>query len=233
MLKVVLFDAAGTLIYLPRPVGEHYAAVARRGSGGGDEWSAEALDHAFRRAWKAMPPRPPTPDGGPRPDDDRSWWRELVERVLAEAPPPSSTVAAGFDAAAFFEAAYTHFAEPGVWAAFPDVAETLAFLRGRGLRLAVVSNFDRRLRAVLGHLGLAGAFEQVVLSSEEGSDKPDPRIFHRALERMQTTAADTLHVGDEPATDGGAEAVGVRVFHLKRPDRGLAALREAVGRGEF
>ena len=231
MLKAVFFDAAGTLIYLPHSVGEHYAAVAHRVSGG-DGWSAEALDRAFRQAWKTMPPRAPTPDGGPRPDDDRPWWRELVGRVLAEVPPPPSVIA-GFDAAAYFAAVYAHFAGPGVWAAFPDVAETVTFLRGRGLRLAVVSNFDQRLRAVLGHLGLTPDFEQVVLSREEGSDKPDPRISRRALARMETTAAETLHVGDEPTKDGGAEAVGVRVFHLARPDRGLAALREAVGRGEF
>lgn len=225
MLTTVLFDAAGTLIHLPRPVGEHYAEVARRFGG---EWSAPALERAFRQAWRSMPPRPPTADGGPRPDDDRPWWRTLVGGVFERVPPP-----AGFDAEAFFEAVYARFAEPGVWAAFPDVAETLSFLRERGLRLAVVSNFDRRLRAVLTHLGLTDHFEHVVLSSEEGSDKPDARIFQRALARLGVPAAETLHVGDEPAKDGGAEAVGVRVFHLERPDRGLRTLREAVARGEF
>ncbi len=218
MLTTVLFDAAGTLIYLPRPVGEHYAEVAR-GCGGWDA-SAEAMNGAFRRAWKAMPARLPTPDGGPRPGDDRPWWRELVGPH-------------GFDVEAYFAAVYAHFAEPGVWATFPDVAETLEFLRGHGLRLAVVSNFDRRLRTVLGHLRLAERFERVVLSSEEGADKPDARIFHRALGQMDARPAETLHVGDEPAKDGGAEAAGLRVFHLERPGRGLGALKAAIARGEY
>lgn len=226
MLHAVLFDAAGTLIYLPRSVGEHYAAVAR--DFGADHLSADALEAAFRRAWWEMPDRAPTPDGGPRPDDDRGWWRELVGRVFALVPPP-----AGFDAPGYFEAVYAHFAQPGVWAAFPDVPETLAFLRGRGLRLAAVSNFDRRLRAVLGHLGLERFFEHVVLSSEEGADKPDARIFHRALGKLGVDAAAALHVGDDPGKDGGAEAVGVRVFHLERPHRGLTALRAVVANGEF
>lgn len=226
MLTTVFFDAAGTLIHLPRPVGEHYAEVARRC--GGWDASAEAMNGAFRRAWKAMPARLPTPDAGPRPGDDRPWWRELVGRVLAEVPPPR-----GFDAEAYFAAVYARFAEPGVWALFPDVVETLGFLRDRGLRLAVVSNFDRRLRVVLGHLGLTGHFERVILSSEEGADKPDPRIFQRALGQMGARAAETLHVGDEPAKDGGAEAAGVRVFHLDRPARGLAALREAMCRDDY
>ncbi len=225
LLRAVLFDAAGTLIHLPRPVGEHYAEVARRFGG---EWSAEALERAFRQAWRAMPPRLPTADGGPRPDDDRPWWRALVGRVFERVPPPD-----GFDAEAFFTAVYAHFAEPGVWAAFPDAAGTLTFLRARGLRLAVVSNFDQRLRAVLGHVGLAEHFEHVVLSSEEGADKPDARIFQLALAKLGVTAAETLHVGDEPAKDGGAETLGVRVFHLERPGRGLDALRDAVAGGEF
>ena len=226
MLTTVFFDAAGTLIYLPRPVGEHYAEVAQRC--GGWDAPAGAMNGAFRRAWKAMPARPPTPEGGPRPGDDRPWWRELVGRVLKEVPPPR-----GFDAEAYFTAVYARFAEPGVWATFPDVAQTLGFLRNRGLRLAVVSNFDRRLRTVLEHLGLTEHFERVILSSEEGSDKPDPRIFQRALEQMNSHPAETLHVGDEPAKDGGAEATGMRVFHLERPGRGLDVLREAITRGEY
>ena len=225
MLKAVFFDAAGTLIHLPRPVGEHYAEVARRFGG---EWSPEALNRAFRQAWKSMPARPPTPDGGPRPGDDRPWWRELVGRVLAQVPTPR-----GFATEEYFAAVYAHFAEPGVWEAFGDAPEILASLRERGFRLAVVSNFDQRLHAVLGHLGLREHFEHVILSSETGSDKPDPRIFRRALELMDVAAAEALHVGDEPAKDGGAEAIGLRVFHLERPARGLLALREALLRDEF
>ena len=86
---------------------------------------------------------------------------------------------------------------------------------------------------MLGHLGLAAHFERVVLSSEEGADKPDPRIFRRALGQMDARPAETLHVGDEPAKDGGAEAVGMRVFHLDRPGRGLDVLRAAIARGEY
>ena len=63
--KTVLFDAGGTLIYLPRTVGDHYREVALRF---GIDLSADELNQAFRRGWKAAPPRPNTV--GPRPDDD-------------------------------------------------------------------------------------------------------------------------------------------------------------------
>ena len=52
--KVIFFDAAGTLMFLPRPVGAHYAEVA---SACGLRLDAAALDRGFHQAWKAMPPR--------------------------------------------------------------------------------------------------------------------------------------------------------------------------------
>ena len=51
-----------------------------------------------------------------------------------------------------------HFARPGVWSVFPEVLEVLETLRGHGLALGVISNFDRRLYAVFDDLGLTRFF---------------------------------------------------------------------------
>src|SRR3712207_4945741 len=80
--KVIFFDAAGTLFHLPKGVGYHYALVGNRM---GLKLDAAALDRAFGVAWKAMPARPAT--GVPREDDDKGWWRELVDRVFEEVAP--------------------------------------------------------------------------------------------------------------------------------------------------
>ena len=74
MIKAVFFDAAGTLFHLPKSVGEHYAAVAREQ---GIELSPDALDRAFLRAWRQAPFRFAV--DGARDDDDKRWWRELVD----------------------------------------------------------------------------------------------------------------------------------------------------------
>ena len=102
----------------------------------------------------------------------------------------------------------------------------LSELRPR-FRLGLISNFDGRLRPILAHLGLAGAFDPLVISSEVGADKPDPWIFQQALALAGTTAAEALHVGDEPRGDwqGAAEA-GLQVFQLHRPDNSLRDLTE-------
>lgn len=103
--------------------------------------------------------------------------------------------------------------------AYPDAAPALAELRGMGLRLVCVSNWDCDLPAVLARVGLAGAFDEVVVSALTGARKPDPAIFERALELAGCTAAEAMHVGDSPADVEGARAAGIAVLRIVRGDR--------------
>lgn len=215
MIKAIFFDAAGTLIHLPKSVGSHYAYVGERI---GLRLDAAALDRAFTDCWKQIPARPAIE--GPREDDDKGWWRELVDRVLDQVLPGLNEL----DRDAFFEGAYSHFAEPGVWDLYPEVNEVLAALHGR-FDLAVISNFDGRLRMILEHLGLSQFFSHVFLSSELGADKPDPEIFRRALCLISTQANKTLHVGDDPERDWQAAThAGLPIFRLQRPQNSLRDL---------
>jgi putative hydrolase of the HAD superfamily len=215
VFKTIFFDAAGTLIHLPKSVGYHYALVADRM---GLRLEADALDRAFAACWKQTAPRPAI--DGPREDDDKGWWRELVDRVLDEVAPATGEL----DRDAFFEAAYSHFAEAGVWDLYPEVAEVFGQLHGR-FDLGVISNFDGRLRMILEHLGVSQFFSHVFLSSELGADKPDPEIYRRALQLSGAAPNETLHVGDDPARDWqGATAAGLSVFPLERPRNSLRDL---------
>lgn len=219
VFKTIFFDAAGTLIYLPQSVGHHYALVGQRV---GLDLDSAALDQAFSACWKQMPARPAI--DGPREDDDKGWWRELVNRVLDQVAPRTGEL----DRDAFFEVAYSHFAEAGVWALYPEVTEVLEALHGR-FELAVVSNFDGRLRMILEHLGVSKFFSHVFLSSELGADKPDPEIFRRALQLSDASPAETLHVGDDPGRDGeAARSAGLEVFELSRPKNSLHDLLASV-----
>ena len=215
MLKTIFFDAAGTLIYLPKSVGQHYALVGERV---GLRLDSAALDQAFATGWKRMASRGPI--DGPREDDDKGWWRELVERVLDQVAPGTNEL----DRDAFFEVAYSHFAEAGVWDLYPEVGEVLSALRDR-FDLAVISNFDGRLRMILEHLGVSQFFSHVFLSSELGADKPDPEIFRRSLRLSGAAPDEALHVGDDPERDwGAARSAGLAVFQLERPRNSLRDL---------
>jgi putative hydrolase of the HAD superfamily len=215
VIRAILFDAAGTLFYLTKTVGDHYAYVGREV---GLDLEGQQLERAFHAAWQQMPRR--LAIERPRENDDKEWWRELVDRVFDQVAPSLSE----FDRDNFFEVAYEHFAEPGVWELYPEVPEVLEQLRPP-FELAVISNFDGRLRLILQHLGISKYFAHVFISSELGADKPDPEIFRRSLKIMHLDTNEVLHVGDDPERDWkAASAAGLSVFRLDRPRNSLRDL---------
>ena len=221
MITAILFDAAGTLFYLTKTVGDHYAYVGREV---GLDLDAQQLERAFHSAWQRMPRRPAI--DGPRENDDKGWWRELVGHVFDQVAPSMSE----FDRDNFFEVAYEHFAEAGVWKLYPETSEVLEQLRPR-FQLAVISNFDGRLRFILQHLGISNYFSYIFISSELGADKPDPEIFRRALKVMHLDPNEVFHVGDDQERDWkAATAAGLLVFRLNRPRNSLRDLLSWVGR---
>ena len=85
----------------------------------------------------------------------------------------------------------------GIWnAAIEGAVEAVIRLRDLGIRTAVVSNSDGSVRASLSRAGFDGLFEFVVDSHEVGLAKPDPAIFHHALERLGVEPAGAWYVGD-------------------------------------
>ena len=215
MIKAIFFDAVGTLFRLTNTVGDHYASVGRQV---GLNLDALTMERAFHTAWNQMPQRAAI--DGPRENDDKDWWRELVDVVLEQVAPSLSKL----DHDNFFEIAYEHFAEAGVWELYPEVRGVLEELQPRFL-LAVISNFDGRLRFILEHLGISKFFANVFVSSEVGADKPDPEIYRRAAKLMKLQPNEVLHVGDDPERDWeAATAAGLSVFQLDRKRNSLRDL---------
>jgi putative hydrolase of the HAD superfamily len=109
-------------------------------------------------------------------------------------------------------------AEHAAWRPACRLASTphalLESLRGRGLKLGLVSNASDPpdlLHRDLAELGVAERLDVAVFSSEVGRRKPDPLIFERALERIGAAPGRTLFGGDPLATDiTGAAALGMR-----------------------
>jgi HAD superfamily hydrolase (TIGR01509 family) len=123
----------------------------------------------------------------------------------------------GVDESAFPSLAQRMFArhaEKNLWGNVRErTAETLDELRGLGYRLGVISNADGRIDPLLESVGLRQHFEVVIDSGLVGIDKPDPRIFHLALERMGVDPAEAVYVGDIYEIDvQGARAAGMRAI---------------------
>jgi len=103
------------------------------------------------------------------------------------------------------------------WLPFDGVAEALADLRRRGYRLGIITNWDPSARGILAEHGLDGFFEQIVVSSEVGCEKPDRRIFELATAAAGVSPAESLYVGANYYLDTvGARAAGMASIVVNR-----------------
>jgi len=107
---------------------------------------------------------------------------------------------------------------------YSDVRAALRRWRADGLSLIVVSNWDRSLHDVLRSTGLRELLDGVVCSSDVGRAKPDPAVFHAALELVGLPPERVVHIGDGPEEDvAGARAAGIEPILLRRGEHTLEA----------
>jgi putative hydrolase of the HAD superfamily len=107
---------------------------------------------------------------------------------------------------------------------YEDVYPTLRELRSRGVKTGLVSNCSHSTRPVVDRLGLEEAFDEVFLSYEVGSMKPDAAIYRMALERFGGVPADrVVFVDDQPAYCDGGAAVGLATRLIIRPNEDVPA----------
>jgi putative hydrolase of the HAD superfamily len=106
---------------------------------------------------------------------------------------------------------------------FSDVLPFMAGLRGRGIKIAIVSNCDEQARGLLGWLGVTPLADALVLSCEVGAAKPSPRIFERALESLGVSAEAAFFVDDNRGFCAAATALGIRTAQIVRGEPGPEA----------
>lgn len=218
-IRAVTFDVTGTLIHSPHR-GEIYAEVLARH---GIAARPAELERLISVVWQELAIAAPA--GRDRfsahPGGARGFWARVLDRMLEHlGEGPASPFAAA--------ELYARFARADAWEIYAGVFPALSHLGDSGLRLGVIANWDERLPALLEDLGLAERFEILVASFEVGCEKPDPRIFRIALDRLDLLAEEVLHIGDRRREDyEGAIAVGMEARILSRTGRGdLADLRE-------
>ncbi|MFN3728955.1 MAG: HAD family hydrolase [Fimbriimonadaceae bacterium] len=142
-----------------------------------------------------------------------AYWYELSGRWLAEIGAPAALVEPTMATARQL------LRDPvaGPFSLFPDTRPALDALRGAGIRLAVISNWDYSLNRTLALFGIDGSFEFTVASMMVGFDKPQPEIFEIALDRFGLRPEEVLHVGDNPVHDViGARNVGMEALLIDR-----------------
>ena len=220
--ELLLFDAAGTLIEPAEPVARVYQRYfARHG------WAAEELHlkRSFREIFAGLA----DPEFQDHTDGDlaeRAWWRGVVRETAAAAGVEPEGEA--FEEC--FADLFGHYAAGSAWAVFPEVRGVLEELKDCGFRMAVVSNFDRRLHRVLEELDLTRWFDLVLTSADVSARKPSPVLLQSAMRHLAVAPEHTRLVGDSQSADGGAAAAaGVEAFILNRPHTTLADFAAGLG----
>lgn len=90
-----------------------------------------------------------------------------------------------------------------------DVASTLTGIRAMGVRVGVISDIHVDIRPAFEDAGLAELVDVFVLSFKHGVQKPQPEIFHVALQQLGIEPHQALMVGDRAAYDGAAVQAGL------------------------
>lgn len=200
-VRAVFFDALGTLVMLEPPAPRLRAALL--GVGGVDVGRA-AAERAFEAEIAYYLDH--HTDGA-----DAAGLADLHDRcarVLWEALGASELSPRVVRTAMLASLSFTPF---------EDAKPALAGLRGRGMRLVAVSNWDCSLEQRLGCAGFASLLDGAISSAEVGAPKPAAAVFEAALELAGVTAGEALHVGDTVATDvEGARGAGIRAVLLVR-----------------
>lgn len=105
----------------------------------------------------------------------------------------------------------------------PPAVEAVERARGRGLRLALLSNAPHEVADAIDAAEFAAMFEQRIFSCRLGLVKPEPAIYAGALELLGADPADVTFVDDRPANVEAARALGIRA-QLFRDAAGIDAI---------
>lgn len=202
-IRVILFDAVGTLIYAEPGVTAAYHALGHRfGSKKTPEQVHERFQFAFRRD---------DADLATNEDNERRRWQRIVTDVFDDV---SAT-----QVEPLFLALWDHFAEPRNWRLFDDVRDTLIQLSEFDVTVGIASNFDSRLEPICDALAPLDQVPLRFISSQIGFAKPSPQFFAKIAERLGILPQEILFVGDDVDNDyAGALAAG---FHAILIDRSM------------
>ncbi|AZH24580.1 HAD family hydrolase [Haloplanus aerogenes] len=203
----VSFDLFGTLVTAEMPANPA-DAVARelrdRGVTVPDDWTA-----AYRT------PHIDTPDGAELP-----LPAHVAAALRSRGVDASDTVVRRAVVAAF---------DPDVRRR-PGVDAALAAARKRGpVGLCSNCSVPELVSRTLVRADLRDAFDAVVTSAACGFRKPHPRPFETVAADLGVAVERLVHVGDDPDTDGGIEAIGGRFVDVS--DTPLTALDDALEGG--
>jgi len=102
--------------------------------------------------------------------------------------------------------------------------ETITQLKSDGYKIGLISDCSGQAVQVWKNTPFAPLFDVTVFSCEAGMQKPDPRIYRIATDKMGIAPEDCLYIGDGSSHElTGAREVGMHPVLIRDPDEAVDA----------
>ena len=205
LVKTIFFDSAGTLVDVP-PYSTVWHRIMRDL---GLDVTLHRVEKVVRTADLTYGKRYFSYHG-----KTQNYWTAYLRLILAKLG------IAGSDQSAIVQEIVRQFQKKAWSSPFPETKGVLSSLKRRGFTLGVITNATDEVTWRLERVGFGGYFGSVTYSQEARSEKPHPRIFRLALDRMGCKPSQAVHVGDSYECDVvGARRIGITPIMVDRYDR--------------
>jgi putative hydrolase of the HAD superfamily len=197
-LQAILLDAVGTTIYPARDVSQTYSEFGKRY---GCELGVEEIRQRFRAAFRAEEAQDKAAGYRTSEERERQRWQTIVGKVFTELK----------ESGPLFEDLWQHFRQPSSWRVYPDTVKLIEGANQKGLKVILASNFDGRLRAIVGGFPELAGLHSLAISSELGWRKPAREFYHQIVKQLKLEPSTALSIGDDRVNDyEGALAAGLQ-----------------------
>ncbi|KAL6555342.1 hypothetical protein OROGR_006600 [Orobanche gracilis] len=204
--KALLVDAVGTLVVPSQPTAQIYRQI-------GEKYGVEYSEHEILDRYRWAYEQPWCRSCLRYVNDGRPFWQYIVSsstgcsdsQYFEELYDYYTTEKSGiykWDRGKYVRDKHQNIAEFLSWhLCDPDAEKVFQALRKAGVKVAIVSNFDTRLRPLLRALKCDHWFDAMAVSAEVEVEKPNPMIFLKACEFLGVQPEDAVHVGDDRRND--------------------------------
>lgn len=192
-VRAVLFDVYGTLLDVHSAIAKHGDELGPKAAALSQQWRLKQLEYSWTYSL-------------------RGEYRSF--RALTEAALDFALAAQGVQSPALrgrLLQAYEQLTP------FPEVVEALGTLRGRGIRLAALSNGDPdMLETGLQSAGIRASLDAVLSVSPLRIFKPDRRVYELGRAWANAPAGEVAFVSSNAWDAAGAAGFGFRTFWVNR-----------------
>lgn len=197
-IRLVTFDAMKTLITPREAVGKIYADFAARKFQ--LRFDADSLNKSFLHNYRLQDQQNPcfgyysceNSSSSSLAERQKFWWINVVKGTFSNVKSIDES-----QLNALSSDLYDFFGTVDPWRLNSSAKSILDFLTGKGISVAVLSNFDSRLRRILSQFGLDRYFRAFFLSGETGLAKPNEKLFKLVEKTMIVDSNEIAHIGDD------------------------------------